>query len=129
MRSRVVAMLAAAIGLALIPAAAEAGHRRHHHHHHHHHGAHAQHYKFYHKHYRSDWRFDPYGYEFSPRGYYPYYNSGYWRPTNELRYRRYHYRPYASLPPYYRAWGYPQRYYVHREWHRRHHGHHRHHHW
>lgn len=125
MRSRVVALLAAAIGLALIPAAAEAGHRRHHHHH----GAHAHHYKFYHKHYRSDWEFDRYAYEFEPRGYYPYYNSGHWRPTYELRYRRHHFRPFASLPPYYKAWGYPKRLHAHRKWHSRHHGHHGHHHW
>jgi hypothetical protein len=122
MRSRLAALLAAVIGLALIPAAAEAGHR------HHHHGKH-HHYKFYHKHYRSDWGYDPFAYEFSPRRYYPYYNSGHWRPTYELRYRRYHYRPYASLPPYYKAWGYPTRYYYgHRKWHRRHHGY-RHRHW
>lgn len=114
MRSRIVALFVAAIGLALIPAAAEAGHRRHHHH-----GWHHQHYKFYHKHYRSDWDYDRYGYEYAPRRYYPYYNSGHWRPTYELRYRRHHYRPYATLPPYYKAWGYPTRHY--RKWHRRHH--------
>ena len=51
--------------------------------------------------------FDPYAYRFRPRGYYPYYNSGYWVPAAELRYRRACCRPYAALPPYYRAWGYP----------------------
>lgn len=101
MRLRVFALLAAAIGLALIPVAAEAGHRRH--------GAHA-HYQYYHRHYRSDWEYDRYAYDYAPRRYYPYYNSGYWRPTYELRYRRNNYRPFASLPPYYQAWGYPRHY-------------------
>jgi len=110
MRSRVIALLVAALGLALVPATAEAGRRGTPHY-----------YPFYHKHYRSDFRFDPYAYEYSPRGYYPYYNSGHWRPTRELRYRRYNYRPYASLPPYYRAWGHPTRYYGYRKPVRRYH--------
>jgi hypothetical protein len=125
MRSRVIALLAAAIGLALIPAAAEAGHRRHHHHNHHHDYNHrgwgASYDPYYHRHYRSDWEYDRYAYYTAPRGYYPYYNSGQWRPTYELRYRRNCCRPVAALPPYYQAWGYPKR--IHRKWTRRHHRH------
>jgi hypothetical protein len=69
---------------------------------------------------------DPYTYRYEPRGYYPYYNSGYWRSAAEARARRNYDQ---VLPPYYQAWGYPNRYYHHRAWHARHHGHTRHHHW
>ena len=34
---------------------------------------------------------DPYAYQFVPRGYYPAYNSGYWRPTQEVRERNHDY--------------------------------------
>jgi hypothetical protein len=50
---------------------------------------------------------DPYAYRYRPVGYYPYYNSRYWVPTPVLRYRQACCRPYAALPSYYRAWGYP----------------------
>lgn len=126
MRLRVIALLAAAMGLALIPAAAEAGHRRHHHHHgeYNHRGWAESYYPYYHRHYRSDWEYDRYAYYHTPRGYYPYYNSGYWRPTVELRWRRACCRPVAALPPYYQAWGYPKRHHVHhRKWRHRHHHH------
>lgn len=122
MRVRVFALLLAAIGLAAIPAAAEAGHRRHHHHH----GEYnlrgwAESYEpYYHRHYRSDWEYDRYDYYPTRRGYYPSYNSGYWRPTIELQYRKRYYRPYSALPPYYQAWGYPKRY-GYRKWDSRHH--------
>ena len=62
---------------------------------------------------------DPYAYRTEPRGYYPYYNSNYWRPAHTVRRNRHH------LPPYYAAWGAPKRGYRHVEWHRRHHGGHR----
>lgn len=63
---------------------------------------------------------DPYAYRYEPRGYYPYYNSGQWKPAHVMRTqkRRRHY----ARPPYYQAWGYPDRYYRHRAWHARHHG-------
>ncbi len=71
---------------------------------------------------------DPYAYHYEPRGYYPYYNSGYWRPAVEMRHRRAHqYRNVAV--PYYQAWGYPDRRYHHRAWHAYHHGNIRRHHW
>ncbi len=63
---------------------------------------------------------DPYFYRYEPRGYYPYYNSHYWRPAHEVRKSR---RKYV-LPPYYKAWGYPKRKYRHGAWHRKHHGRH-----
>jgi hypothetical protein len=124
MRLRVFALLAAAVCLALTPIAAEAGHRRaprgygevqvvHHY----------GYYPRYRNVYNRDFYTDPYAYRASPRGYYPYYNSGYWRPTAELRYRRACCRPYSALPPYYQAWGYPKRVYYknngrryHRHW-------------
>lgn len=125
MRLRVIALLAAAFGLALIPGTAEAGKRRPHYHpdqSYNLRGWSDQDRPFYHRHYRSDWEYDRYAYYSTPRRYYPYYNSGYWRPTYELRIRRDRYRPYAALPPYYQAWGYPARAYA-RKVHRRHHRH------
>ena len=62
---------------------------------------------------------DPYTYHYRARGYYPYYNSGYWRPATKVRRSR------LRLPPYYAAWGAKRRGYRHVEWHRRHHGGHR----
>jgi hypothetical protein len=67
--------------------------------------------------YKVHYRTDPYAYQYEPRGYYPYYNSGYWRPAAEVRSKRLH-----ALPPYYQAWGYPAPGYRHRAWHRRHNG-------
>lgn len=61
---------------------------------------------------------DPYAYRYVPRGYYPYYNSNYWRPARVVR-RHYH------LPRYYQAWGSEVAGYHHVEWHRRHYGGHR----
>lgn len=61
---------------------------------------------------------DPHAYQYSPRGYYPYYNSGYWGPARRARHN-YH------LPKYYAAWGSKRRGYRHVEWHRRHYGGHR----
>ena len=61
---------------------------------------------------------DPHAYHYSPRGYYPYYNSGYWGPP---RIHRFH----GVLPPYYAAWGAPNARYHHVEWHNRHYGGHR----
>ena len=63
---------------------------------------------------------DPYAYSYEPRGYYPYYNSDYWRPAAELRYRRACCKPVLVLPPYYQAWGYPKPYSMHRAWYVRH---------
>lgn len=49
---------------------------------------------------------DPYSYQPRLPGYYPYYNSGYWRPIEEMRYStRYRF----LKPPYYQAWGYNTR--------------------
>src|SRR5690606_29344531 len=76
--------------------------------------------------YRSD-LYDPYTYRFEPRRWYPYYNSGYWRPTPVLRYRRACCRQtYYPLPPYYQAWGYPRAVYVQKRWKHRHVRRHRH---
>jgi hypothetical protein len=69
---------------------------------------------------------DPYAYRYEPRGYYPYYNSGYWKPAHVMRKRK---RAYYMHPPYYAAWGYPSPYYSHRAWHAYHHGRIRHGHW
>jgi hypothetical protein len=50
---------------------------------------------------------DPYAYYYRPRNYYPYYNSGYWRPAYEVPTGRRWYRQ----PPYGEAWGYGERVY------------------
>ncbi|MEZ5850982.1 MAG: hypothetical protein R3D68_10090 [Hyphomicrobiaceae bacterium] len=75
---------------------------------------------------------DPYAYQYSPRGYYPYYNSGYWRPASEIRARnRAHYHKWNTQPPrfkYYKSWGGPRQW-NHRQWHDENHGRHRLHHW
>ena len=57
---------------------------------------------------------DPYAYRYSPRGYYPYYNSGYWGAPHIKRYS-------GALPAYYPAWGSNRASYHHVEWHNRHH--------
>jgi hypothetical protein len=59
-----------------------------------------------------------YSYYYSPRGYYPYYNSGEWGRRTVRRFR-------GPLPPYYASWGAPNKRYYHVEWHRRHYGGHR----
>ena len=64
---------------------------------------------------------DPYAYRPAYRGYYPYYNSGYWKPLAEMRHRA---KPHYALPAYYPAWGYPKKNYHHKKWHYKHHGHH-----
>ena len=61
---------------------------------------------------------DPYAYSYEPRGYYPYYNSGYWGPPRIKRFR-------GALPPYFAAWGAPDRHYRHVEFHNRAYGGHR----
>ena len=43
---------------------------------------------------------DPYAWYYSPRGYYPYYGSAYWKPTAVVR-AKHHFR-YRYAP----AWGY-----------------------
>jgi hypothetical protein len=51
------------------------------------------------------YRYDPRSWYHNPRGYYPYYNSGYWVPRSEMRYR-YRYRYVGPPYRYYPAWGY-----------------------
>jgi len=46
---------------------------------------------------------DPYAYRYRPRRYYPYYDSGYWRPRREVS----KYRVWYRMPPYAEAYGYP----------------------
>ena len=48
---------------------------------------------------------DPYAYRYEPRGYYPYYDSGYWRPICGSNINSV---PQAYQPPYWKAWGYPK---------------------
>lgn len=101
----------------LLAGPAEAGHRRGWHH-----DRVVVHYGYtprYHHVYAREVYVDPYAYRYEPRGYYPYYNSRYWKPAHVMRKQR---RQRYVLPPYYQAWGYPDRRYHHRAWHARHHG-------
>jgi hypothetical protein len=80
--------------------------------------------------YRHVYHVDPYAYRYSPRGYYPYYNSGYWVPSEVIRKRDHlHYHHWNVQAPrykYYQSWGYPKHWH-HQEWHQQNHG--RHHRW
>src|SRR5258706_4002837 len=49
----------------------------------------------------AEMRIDPYLYTYEPRGYYPYYNAGYWKPNCGAVCK-----PYYEQPPYWQAWGY-----------------------
>lgn len=82
-------------------------------------------YPRYHHVYHSHVATDPYAYRAEPRGYYPYYNSGYWRPAHELRKARPHY----ARPKYYRSWGANKHNYDHVDWHIEKFGGHRRGHW
>jgi len=90
------------------------------------------HHHVYYPHYRHVYHYyaDPYAYRYEPRGYYPYYNSGYWIASRELRaryaYRRAHAYPYYQDHKfkYYAAWGYPKKRWNHVKWHDKHHGRH-----
>lgn len=85
-----------------------------------------------HAHYGHYYKVDPFAWHYSPRGYYPYYNSGYWGPASYIKWRnREHLNVWNQQPPYfryYKAWGYP-RDWDNREWHYREHGRHRPWHW
>lgn len=74
---------------------------------------------------------DPYAYRYSPRGYYPYYNSSYWSSARYVRERNVaHYYDWIDIrPPYFQAWGHPRKGYQHRRWHAEHHGYIRRHRW
>ena len=51
------------------------------------------------------YRYDPRSWYYRQRGYYPYYNSGYWVPRPLMRYR-YRYTYYGPRYRYFPAWGY-----------------------
>jgi hypothetical protein len=78
------------------------------------------------------YKVDPYAWSYSPRGYYPYYNSGHWGPAKYLKWRnRVHLNVWNTQPPYYRyykAWGYPRTWHN-RDWHAENHGFHHRWHW
>jgi hypothetical protein len=71
------------------------------------------------------WGPDPYAWQYSPRGYYPYYGSHYWVPPAQMRYR-YRYTYDGPKFEYYPGWGYDVAW-NNRAWHARHYG--RHHFW
>ncbi len=61
---------------------------------------------------------DPYAYRYEPRGYYPYYDAGYWRP---LCGRNINCVKAVFQSPYWKAWGYPKPW-LNRHYHRVYHG-------
>jgi hypothetical protein len=69
---------------------------------------------------------DPYAYRYEPRGYYPFYNSGYWTKASEMRARR---RARFIHPPYHSAWGSSNWTYEYVDWRYRYHDRRRHGHW
>ncbi|MDX2157073.1 MAG: hypothetical protein SFW09_11250 [Hyphomicrobiaceae bacterium] len=77
--------------------------------------------------YTHEYKIDPYHYRYSPRGYYPYYNAGYWAPAHYIKWRnRIHLNVWNAQPPryrYYKSWGYPRKW-NNRAWHNKHHGRH-----
>ena len=79
----------------------------------------------YHHVYHSHGATDPYAYRYEPRGYYPYYNSGQWRPRGHVGLKRAHFKH----PKYHKAWSANRRSYQHYRWHAEHHGRHDHSHW
>lgn len=82
-------------------------------------------------HHRYAFDVDPYAYRYSPRGYYPYYNSSYWSSARYVRQRNvaHYYDWIQERPPYFKAWGHPRKDYHHRSWHAEHHGYIWRHHW
>jgi hypothetical protein len=85
------------------------------------------------EHHRHQYTFekDPYVYRYSPRGYYPYYNSGHWAPARYVRERAHmhYYHWIEERPPYFQSWGHPRKEWHNRAWHAEHHGYIRRHHW
>ncbi|MDZ4843806.1 MAG: hypothetical protein SH859_16905 [Hyphomicrobium aestuarii] len=82
-------------------------------------------YPRYHHVYHTNNATDPYAYRYVPNGYYPYYNSGYWRSRHLVGSNRAHFKH----PVYYKAWGATPKRYKHYRWHEKHHGRHDHAHW
>ena len=82
--------------------------------------------------YTHHYKVDPYAWRYSPRGYYPFYGSGYWANASYVKHRhRAHLNVWNAQPPrfrYYKSWGYP-RDWNNREWHHKHHGFHHRWHW
>ncbi len=82
--------------------------------------------------YRHNYHVDPYAYQHSPRGYYPYYNAGYWKSAHDLKARKNkHYNSWNVQAPRYKyhpSWGAPKHWH-HHEWHKENHGFHHRWHW
>jgi hypothetical protein len=87
--------------------------------------------KYAHHQHRYSFDADPYAYRYSPRGYYPYYNSAYWSPARYVRERNHmhYYHWIETRPPYFQSWGHPRKNWDQRRWHAEHHGYIWRHHW
>ena len=60
---------------------------------------------------------DPFAYRYEPHGYYPYYNSGYWKPRSQVPLHRAHF----AAPKYYGGWGRNKKHWSQAKWNAEHH--------
>jgi hypothetical protein len=74
-------------------------------------------YPRYHHFYPSTGSDDPYAYSYEQRGYYPYYNSGYWKRRQDVALKRSHFH----APKYFRSWGANRTHWDQAKWHADHH--------
>lgn len=82
-------------------------------------------YPRYRHYYLTNGQADPFGYHYQPRGYYPYYNSGYWKPASQVPLKRAHY----ARPKHHKAWGANRQQWDNAKWHAEHSGRIEHGHW
>ena len=75
-------------------------------------------YPRYQHYYLSHGQTDPFAYDYEPRGYYPAYNTGYWKPRSQVALHRAHY----TAPHYNKAWGANKTHWDQVKWHTEHHG-------
>ena len=78
-------------------------------------------YPRYRHYYLTNGQTDPFAYQAESRGYYPYFNSGYWKSASQVPLNRAHFKK----PKYHAAWGANKKNYDHVEWHNENHGGHR----
>ena len=77
-------------------------------------------YPRYRHYYYTNGQTDPFAYSYEPNGYYPYYNSGYWKPRSELS--KFH--AHAVRPQHYPDWGANRANWDQYSWHAEHHDRH-----
>jgi hypothetical protein len=73
-------------------------------------------YPRYRHYYLTNGQADPFGYQYQPRGYYPYYNSGYWKTPCCVPLKRAHF----VHPKYHAGWGANKKHHSHVKMHHAH---------